>query len=337
MTVKQTSMPVVGRNGTSEQGPVYGMAIQQLTAAAEKMDLRPGTLEILSAPKRSLTVNFPVTMDDGQVRVFTGHRVQHNMARGPAKGGIRYHPGVTLDEVKALAMWMTWKCAVTNLPYGGGKGGVTCDPKQMSERELEGLTRRYATEISMLIGPDIDIPAPDVNTNGQTMAWIVDTISMHRGQTTLGVVTGKPLEVGGTVGRVEATGRGVMISTREAARRVGMPLEGARVAVQGYGNVGYYAAKLMQEMGCTIVAAPDSTSGLYSERGFDADELMAYKAENRNFEGFREGDRLESDEVLEVPCDILLPSALEESITREKRRSNSGKDHSRGGQRSDDT
>ncbi len=318
MTLGRPETAVESLAGRPDHGPVYSMAVQQLTKVAERMDLDPGTYDRLVEPKRSLTVNFPVKMDDGRVRVFTGHRVQHNVSRGPAKGGLRYHPDVTLDEVKALAMWMTWKCAVTNIPFGGGKGGVTCDPKQMSERELEGLTRRYATEISLLIGPDTDIPAPDVNTDGRIMAWIVDTISMHRGFTTLGVVTGKPTQVGGTEGRVEATGRGVMISAREAAQRLGMPLEGARVAIQGYGNVGYHAGKLMQEeLGCKIVAVSNSDGGVYSERGIDAEQLYRHNAEHGTFEGFPGTDTIGSDEVLVVPCDILLPSALEAVITEE--------------------
>ena len=318
MTLGRPETAVESLAGRPDHGPVYSMAVQQLTKVAERMDLDPGTYDRLVEPKRSLTVNFPVKMDDGRVRVFTGHRVQHNVSRGPAKGGLRYHPDVTLDDVKALAMWMTWKCAVTNIPFGGGKGGVTCDPKQMSERELEGLTRRYATEISLLIGPDTDIPAPDVNTDGRIMAWIVDTISMHRGFTTLGVVTGKPTQVGGTEGRVEATGRGVMISAREAAQRLGMPLEGARVAIQGYGNVGYHAGKLMQEeLGCKIVAVSNSDGGVYSERGVDAEQLYRHNAEHGTFEGFPGTDTIGSDEVLVVPCDILLPSALEAVITEE--------------------
>ena len=301
-----------------DHGPVYSMAVEQLTRAAEKIEIDPGSFARLLEPKRTLTVNFPVKMDDGHVQVFTGYRVQHNVSRGPAKGGLRYHPDVTLDEVKALAMWMTWKCAVTDIPYGGGKGGVTCDPKLMSDRELEGLTRRYATEIALLIGPDTDIPAPDVNTDGRMMAWIVDTISMHRGFTTLGVVTGKPTQVGGTVGRVEATGRGVMLAAREAAKRLGMPLEGARVAIQGFGNVGFNAGKLMQdELGCKIVAVSNSEGGVYSDHGIDAQRLYDYNERNGSFDGFPGTDTMGSYDVLEVPCDILLPAALEAAITEE--------------------
>ena len=266
-------------------GSVYDMAVRQFQSAADRLGIDDGTRAILSHPKRELTVHFPVKMDSGEVRVFTGHRVQHNLTRGPGKGGIRYHPNVTLDEVKALAMWMTWKCAVTGIPYGGAKGGVTCQPKEMSEPELERLTRRYATEISILIGPDKDIPAPDVNTDGRTMAWLMDTLSMHLGFTSSGIVTGKPISIGGTLGRVEATGRGVMISTREAASRAGISLDGARVVVHGYGNVGYWAVKLLSDLGCVVVAAADSTSGAHSHKGIDPVDLKLYKTRTGYFKG----------------------------------------------------
>ncbi|MCH7622404.1 MAG: Glu/Leu/Phe/Val dehydrogenase [Chloroflexi bacterium] len=298
-----------------EDTSVYETAVRQLQAAADKLGIDEGVYQILSRPKRELTVNFPVEMDSGEVQVFTGYRVQHNLAGGPGKGGIRYHPDVTLDEVRALAMWMTWKCAVAGIPYGGAKGGVTCQPKVMSNRELERLTRRYATEISIMIGPDQDIPAPDINTNAQTMAWFMDTISMHRGITVPGVVTGKPLSIGGTLGRVEATGRGVMIAAREAASQIGLALDGARVAVQGYGNVGYYAARLLAEQGCTLVGVADSTSGLYSETGLDADALRQYKDTNGSFAGYTGVDRVSPQELLELPCDILVPAAIEGQVT----------------------
>ena len=318
MKLGQLDVATESLAGGPDHGPVYSMAVEQLTRAAEKIEIDPGSFARLLEPKRTLTVNFPVKMDDGHVQVFTGYRVQHNVSRGPAKGGLRYHPDVTLDEVKALAMWMTWKCAVTDIPYGGGKGGVTCDPKLMSDRELEGLTRRYATEIALLIGPDTDIPAPDVNTDGRMMAWIVDTISMHRGFTTLGVVTGKPTQVGGTVGRVEATGRGVMLAAREAAKRLGMSLEGARVSIQGFGNVGFNAGKLMQdELGCKIVAVSNSEGGVYSDHGIDAQQLYDYNERNGSFDGFPGTDTMGPYDVLEVPCDILLPAALEAAITEE--------------------
>ena len=295
-------------------GPVYSMAVQQFSAAADRLGVDDGIRQMLTYPKRELIVHFPVQMDNGEVKVFTGYRVQHNMARGPGKGGIRYHPGVTLDEVKALAMWMTWKCAVTGIPYGGAKGGVTCQPKGMSPTELENLTRRYATEISVMIGPDRDIPAPDVNTDGRVMAWIMDTVSMHQGFTVSAIVTGKPLSVGGTLGRVEATGRGVMIAAREASARAGLRLDGLRVAVQGYGNVGYIAARLLAEQGCVIVGASDSSGGAYSDTGLDPDALRAHKDASGAIAGYGEADAVSSREILEVPCDILIPAALEGEI-----------------------
>lgn len=294
---------------------VYDMAVQQFLTTADRLRLNGGIRQILSEPKRELTVHFPVEMDNGEIQVFTGHRVQHNLARGPGKGGIRYHPDVTLDEVKALAMWMTWKCAITGIPYGGAKGGVACQPKTMSLRELEKLTRRYATEISIMIGPDRDIPAPDVNTDGRIMAWIMDTISMHQGFTVHSVVTGKPVSIGGSLGRIDATGRGVMITAREAASRIGMSLEGARVVVQGYGNAGSTAARLLSELGCKLIAASDSTSSVYSEAGFDPVDLKSYKDANRSFAGYQGVDTVSPEELLELPCDILIPAALEGQIT----------------------
>ena len=300
----------------AEDQSVYDMAVHQFQTAADILDIDDGTRQILSHPKRELTVHFPVEMDSGEVKVFTGHRVQHNLARGPGKGGIRYHPDVTLDEVKALSMWMTWKCAVTGIPYGGAKGGVTCQPKTLSNRELEGLTRRYATEIAVLIGPDRDIPAPDIGTDGQVMAWIMDTVSMHRGFTVTGIVTGKPLSIGGTLGRVDATGRGVMIAAREAASRLGLPLEGARVVVQGYGNAGYTAARLLAEQGCTLIAASDSTSSVYSEAGLDPNDLKKHKSDSGSFAGYTGVDSPTPSELLELSCDILIPAAVEGQITR---------------------
>ena len=297
--------------------PVYDMAVRQFLSIADRLGIDEGTRRILSQPKRELTVHFPVKMDNGEVQVFTGYRVQHNLYRGPGKGGIRYHPDVSLDEVKALAMWMTWKCALAGIPYGGAKGGVTCQPKDMSDGELERMTRRYATEISIIIGPDRDIPAPDVNTDGRIMAWIMDTVSMHQGFSVPGVVTGKPLSIGGTLGRVDATGRGVMIAAREAASRIGLSLEGARLAVQGYGNAGYHAARLLIETGCRLVAAADSTGGVYSEAGLDPDALKSYKDANRSVAGYGGADIISSEQLLEVPCDILIPAALEGQITEE--------------------
>ena len=313
--VESKVKPAADKVTPADLGTVYGMAVEQFNIAADQLGIDEGSRRILSQPKRELTVHFPVKMDNGEINVFTGHRVQHNMARGPGKGGIRYHPDVTLDEVKALAMWMTWKCAVTGIPYGGAKGGVTCQPKEMSEGELERMTRRYATEISIIVGQDRDIPAPDVNTDGRIMAWIMDTLSMHGGFTVPGVVTGKPLSIGGSLGRVDATGRGVMITAREAASRIGMPLEGARVVVQGYGNAGYTAARLLGELGCKLIAANDSTSSAYSEAGIDPDALKSYKDDNRSFTGYKGVDTVSPKELLELPCDILIPAALEGQIT----------------------
>ena len=300
---------------STDETLVYPMAVRQFEMAADILGLDEGLRQVLRSCKREFTVNFPVRMDNGETQVFTGHRVHHNLTRGPGKGGIRYHPSVTLDEVKALAMWMTWKCAVTNIPYGGAKGGVTCEPKSMSQRELERLTRRYATELSPIIGPSSDIPAPDVNTDGQIMAWFMDTISMHRGYTESGVVTGKPVSIGGTLGRAEATGRGVMIAVREAASHLGLPLKGARVVVQGYGNVGYWSANLLQELGCKIIGAGNSESAVYTEDGLDTDALLAYRRTNGSLADFPGTDNVSGSELLELPCEILIPAALEKQIT----------------------
>ena len=293
----------------------YQMALAQYDRAVKSLSLKRGIDEFLRVPQRELTVNFPVRMDDGGVRIFTGHRVHHSMARGPTKGGIRYHPAVTLDEVRALAMWMTWKCAVMNLPYGGAKGGVVCDPKQLSPRELENLTRRYATEISPLMSPEGDIPAPDVNTTPQIMAWIMDTYSMHRGHRVPAVVTGKPVGVGGSLGRVEATGRGVMVATREALGRLRRPLNGTRVAVQGFGNVGSVAAALLHDIGARIVAASDSTGGTSNPRGLDPSRLRRHKEESGRLVDYPGGEPIDNAALLATDCDILIPAALEQQIT----------------------
>ena len=301
----------------AEEASVFRMATQQFNEAADKLGLDDGLRAVLGSCKREFTVNFPVNMDDDSIKVFSGYRVQHNVTRGPAKGGLRYHPNVTMDEVKALAMWMTWKSAITNIPYGGGKGGVTCDPKSLSRRELERLTRRFATEISPLIGTTSDIPAPDVNTDGQIMAWIMDTISMHRGYTDHGIVTGKPISIGGTLGRTEATGRGVMITAREAAKRLGVDMEGARVVVQGYGNVGYWAAYLLQQIGCKVIAASDTRGAIHVAQGLDTHSLLSHKAENGSVVGYPGSESVTDKELLELPCDILIPAALEQVITEE--------------------
>lgn len=287
----------------------------QLEAASERLNLDGGLRRVLATCKRELVTNFPVQMDDGSVRVFTGYRVQHNVARGPAKGGIRYHPAVSLDEVRALAMWMTWKSAVVNLPYGGAKGGVIVDPKALSIKELENLTRRYATEISILIGPSEDIPAPDMGTSEQTMAWIMDTVSMHRGYTEAGVVTGKPVSVGGTVGRKEATGQGIMYIVQEVARDQGLSLDGATVAVQGFGNVGGVAARLLAREGARIVALSDSSGCLYNGRGLDVEALSQRKGEGAKLTDLPDGDHLAGEEILSLPVDFLIPAALEGQLT----------------------
>ncbi|MBI2200939.1 MAG: Glu/Leu/Phe/Val dehydrogenase [Armatimonadetes bacterium] len=295
----------------------WEMALRQFNIAADSLPLKRGIREFLAYPKRELTVNFPVKMDDGSVRVFTGYRVHHSTVLGPTKGGIRYHPDVTLNEIRALAMWMSWKCAVVGLPYGGAKGGVIVNPKELSREELEHLTRRYATEISILMSPEGDIPAPDVGTNPQTMAWIMDTYSMHRGHSTPSVVTGKPLSIGGSQGRVEATGRGVSIAAREAGLAHGMSLAGSKVAVQGYGNVGSVAAYLLADLGCTIVAASDSSGGIYNAKGLDPRAVLKHKERHGSVSGFPGTDRVTNEELLELPCDVLVPSALEGQINGE--------------------
>jgi glutamate dehydrogenase (NAD(P)+) len=295
----------------------FEIAQAQFHTAADHLKLDPWLREVLSRPKRQLVVAIPTKMDDGSVRVFEGYRVQHNLARGPAKGGIRYHPAVTLDEVKALASWMTWKCATVNIPFGGGKGGVVCNPKQMSLRELENMTRRYASEISIIIGPERDIPAPDVYTNAQTMAWIMDTYSMTVGSTQLGVVTGKPLQVGGSQGRNEATARGVQFVTREACREKRIMLKGARVAVQGFGNAGSIAARLLSEDGASIIAVSDSGGGIHNAKGLDIRSVLAHKEKTGSLKGYREAEAISNEALLELECDILIPAALENQITLE--------------------
>jgi glutamate dehydrogenase (NAD(P)+) len=292
----------------------YQIAIQQFNRAAEKLKLNADLAEILRNPKRQLIVSIPIRMDDGTVRVFEGFRVQHNLARGPAKGGIRYHPRVTLDEVKALAMWMTWKCATVNIPYGGAKGGVICDPKSMSAGEKERLTRRYTHEILPIIGPDRDIPAPDVYTDAQTMAWIMDTYSSTLGYSSLGVVTGKPVELGGTKGRHEATGRGVMYTIDEACRFLKLPLKDCRVAIQGFGNVGHIAAQMLFDKGAKVVAVSDSHGGITNSSGLNPYEVLKFKSSNGTVSGMPNTSTLSNDEILEIDCDILLPAALENQI-----------------------
>ena len=293
----------------------WEVAQQQFDRAADKLNLDPGLRRVLRQPRRELTVHFPVQLDDGSVEVYTGYRVQHNLGRGPAKGGIRYHPDVTLDEVKALAMWMTWKCAVVGIPYGGGKGGVVVDPKKLSRSELEHLTRRYATEISILIGPERDIPAPDVNTNAQTMAWIMDTYSMHVGYTVPAIVTGKPISLGGSQGRNEATARGTVYCIEEAAANLGMELDKARVVVQGFGNAGSIAAVLLAEHGARILAVSDSQGGIHNPKGLDVGHVLRWKGEHGTVAGFPGSRQVTQAELLEIECDVLVPAALENVIT----------------------
>ena len=283
--------------------------------AARKLNLEPGIWNILSSPSREIIVHFPVQMDDGHFQLFTGYRVQHSQARGPGKGGIRYAPDVTLDEVRALASWMTWKCAVVNIPFGGAKGGVICDPKKMSQGELERMTRRYTSEIIDFIGPEKDVPAPDVNTNEQTMAWIMDTYSMHMRQTVTSVVTGKPISLGGSRGRREATGRGVMVMCDESLRYLHMAREGCRVILQGFGNVGSNAARLLSEAGYKVVGIAEYDGGLYNPNGIDIYQLATYKERNGTTLGFKGAEAMPSEEVMLSECEILIPAATENVIT----------------------
>ena len=297
-------------------GSIFNAMLQEFDGAARILNLEPGIWKILTSPKRQITVSCPVQMDNGEIEVFTGYRVQYNITLGPAKGGIRYHPGVSLDEVTALAAWMTWKCAVAHIPFGGGKGGVICDPTKMSKREMEALTRRYIAEIVDAIGPEKDVPAPDVNTNDQIMAWVMDTYSMHVGHTTTSVVTGKPVELGGSLGRREATGRGVMIATRESAKHVGFDIKGATVAVQGFGNVGSVSADLLaRETGATIVAVTDWKGGVYNKQGLDVAKLLEYVQQKKTVEGFPGAETIDNAGLFKLDVDVLIPAALENQIT----------------------
>jgi glutamate dehydrogenase (NAD(P)+) len=291
--------------------------LHEFDGAARLLNLEPGIWRILTHPKRQIVVSCPVQMDNGEIEVFTGYRVQYNITLGPAKGGIRYHPDVSLDEVTALAAWMTWKCAVAHIPFGGGKGGIICDPTRMSKRELEALTRRYIAEIIDAIGPEKDVPAPDVNTNDQVMAWIMDTYSMHVGHTETAVVTGKPVELGGSLGRREATGRGVMIVTREAARHLGFDIKGATIAIQGFGNVGSVSAELLAALGARIVAVTDWKGGVYNKNGLDVAALVEYTREHKTVGGFAGGEALSGDDLWALEVDVLIPAALENQITME--------------------
>jgi len=295
----------------------YRISQMQFDIAAEYLKLDTGLRQILRTPKRILEVSIPVKMDNGQVKVFTGYRVQHNIARGPAKGGVRFHPSVTLDEVKALAAWMTWKTATVNIPFGGGKGGVICDPKRMSKGELERLTRRYTSEILPIIGPDCDIPAPDVYTDAQVMAWMMDTYSMTTGHTVLGVVTGKPVSLGGSLGRHEATARGCLFAIEEACRVKRINLRGLSVAIQGFGNAGSIAAKLLLEKKARIIALSDSRGGVHNPRGLDPLKAARFKERTGSVVGMPGGARISNEDLLALKCDILIPAALENVITLE--------------------
>ena len=298
------------------QESAYLTAITQFDHAVQYLDIDPGLAQLLKTCKRELTVSFPVKMDNGQIRVFTGYRIHHNTARGPSKGGIRYNSNVSLEEVRALAMWMTWKCAVVNIPYGGAKGGVIVEPKKLSLHELEGLTRRYTTEIAPLISPEGDIPAPDMGTNPQVMAWMMDTYSMHRGHTVSAIVTGKPVNIGGSAGRLEATGRGVMYTIREAYKTYGWRFDGTRIAVQGFGNVGSITAMTAHEMGCKVIALSDIEGGLYNADGIDVPKLRQYRKEHGTIMGFSEAETITNAELIAMPCDVLVPAAMEDQINR---------------------
>jgi glutamate dehydrogenase (NAD(P)+) len=301
----------------AEHGTIFGAMLQEFDGAARILKLEPGIWKILTQPKRQIIVSCPVAMDNGEIEVFTGYRVQYNITLGPAKGGIRYHPDVNLDEVTALAAWMTWKCAVAHIPFGGGKGGIVCDPTRLSRRELEALTRRYVAEIIDAIGPEKDVPAPDVNTNDQIMAWVMDTYSMHVGHTSTAVVTGKPVELGGSLGRREATGRGVMIVTREAAKHLGFDINGATIAVQGFGNVGSVSADLCARAGARVVAVTDWKGGVHNPNGLDIAGMLEYAKEHKTIDGFPGGQSITNEELFALEVDVLIPAALENQITVE--------------------
>jgi glutamate dehydrogenase (NAD(P)+) len=294
----------------------WHLALEQFDNAVQYLNLEDGIVDFIRMPKRELTVNFPVKMDDESVRVFTGYRVHHNAVRGPTKGGIRYHQDVTLDEVRALAMWMTWKCSLVNIPYGGAKGGIIVDPRTLSQDELESLTRRYTSEISIFIGPDSDIPAPDMGTNPQTMAWLMDTYSMHAGYTVNAVVTGKPVPIGGSLGRADATGVGVMFTARQAMQKIGMPIQGSQVVVQGFGNVGSVSARSMHEIGSKVLAVSDVYGGIYNPNGLDIPALMEHVRQTGKVIDFPGVELVSNEELLALECDVLIPAALENQLTK---------------------
>ncbi|HPQ18757.1 MAG TPA: Glu/Leu/Phe/Val dehydrogenase [bacterium] len=301
---------------THYDNPWYS-AIKQLENVADIINLSESELEYLKYPRRELTVSIPVKMDNGKLKVFIGYRVQHNDIRGPYKGGIRYHPEVTIDEVRALAMWMTWKCAVVNIPYGGAKGGVVCEPEKLSIGELERITRRFTNEISIIIGPSKDVPAPDVNTNETIMGWIMDTYSMNHGFAIPGVVTGKPISLGGSLGRREATGRGVMFTTLNILKKLNQEISNTKIVIQGFGNIGSVAAKLLYEKGAKIIAVSDVKGGIYNPNGLNIDKVLSYIKENKFVKNFSEADNITNKELLELKCDVLIPAALENQITEQ--------------------
>jgi glutamate dehydrogenase (NAD(P)+) len=295
----------------------FELAQDQLRKVGEVFQIDQNLIEVLRECKKAVVVSVPVAMDNGAIKSFQGYRVTHNIARGPSKGGIRYHPDVTLDEVKALSMWMTWKCALMNIPFGGAKGGIACDPKQLSRNELQKLTRRYTTEIINEIGPEKDIPAPDVGTDGTVMAWIFDTYSMNKGHSVLGVVTGKPLNIGGSLGRLEATARGALYCIREATRKQDMPIAGLRVAVEGFGNVGSFLAKFLAQEGAQVIAVSDSSGGVYNPNGIDVETAIAHKQETGALAGLNDTEKITDEELMVLDCDVLAPCALEQVITVE--------------------
>ncbi|HEX9043996.1 MAG TPA: Glu/Leu/Phe/Val dehydrogenase [Candidatus Limnocylindrales bacterium] len=313
----QTQSPNVRSAGQSQGARALGAALEQFGRAADHLGLEPDLRAVLGVPQREWTVNFPVRMDDGSVRVFSGYRVQHNVSRGPAKGGLRFHPQTDIDDVRALAMWMTWKCALVDVPFGGAKGGVTCDPTTLSRKELEALTRRFATELEGVIGPDSDIPAPDVGTNASVMAWIMDTVSMHRGYSVPGVVTGKPLSIGGSLGRADATGQGLVYTVRDAAARIGLPLAGATAAVQGYGNVGEASVRLLAGEGVRIVAVTDVYGGISNPAGIDVPALREHVRATGSVTGFPGASPIDNDALFALEVDILALCALENQVTSE--------------------
>jgi glutamate dehydrogenase (NAD(P)+) len=298
----------------AEENPFEAM-MSRFDYAAQRLSLDPGLYKVLRAPEKQIIVSVPVVRDSGDVEVYTGYRVLYNTSRGPAKGGIRFDTAVTLDEVKALAAWMTWKCAVVNIPFGGSKGGVSCDPFQLSNGELERITRRYTSAIIETLGPDSDVPAPDVNTNERVMAWIMDTYSMHKRHTVTAVVTGKPVEMGGSLGRREATGRGCMLVTREALKRLRMPIEGTRVAVQGFGNVGSVAAQLMEDLGMKVVAVSDKSGGIYNPDGLKIRDVLQHTRQRRFLSDYKDADHISNDDLLTLDCEVLVPAAMENVIT----------------------